>query len=133
MMLTDDIRSFLEKPRIAFLSTIDMRGFPHTVPAWFAVDGDDLITSAGEGRARVRNIQANSKGAIAIGGNLDETQGYMFKGNLSIEEDPNRALLKQIIRHYMGEDGVEPFLASAGQVKRLILRLTPTNIIGHKI
>ena len=65
--MIDNIRTFLETPRVAYLSTIDLQGYPHTVPVWFAVDGDDLIFSATKSRARVKHILANPKGAVTIG------------------------------------------------------------------
>jgi len=40
-LLDEPIRAFLETPRIAYLSTIDLKGYPHTVPVWFAVDGNE--------------------------------------------------------------------------------------------
>ncbi len=127
--MIDNVRAFLETPRIAYISTIDLQGFPHTVPVWFAVDGDDLITSATGSRARVKHIHTNPKGAIAIGGNLGETEGYLFKGEFHIDPDPTRILLKRIIRRYLGEGGVEPFLARVGQDERLIFRLTRAKVI----
>ena len=127
--MIDSVRAFLEPPRIAYLSTIDRQGFPHTVPVWFAVDGDDVITSATSSRARLKHVLANPKGAIAIGGNLGETEGYMFKGELHIENDPTRIMLKQIIRRYMGDDGVEPFLTRVGQDERIIFRLIPARVL----
>ena len=41
-MLDETVREFLQKPLIARLATIDGNGYPHTVPLWFDVDGDDI-------------------------------------------------------------------------------------------
>jgi hypothetical protein len=32
----DNIRTYLEKSRIAYISTIDNHGYPNTFPVWFA-------------------------------------------------------------------------------------------------
>jgi len=125
----DTIRTFLETPRIAYLSTIDLRGYPHTVPVWFAVDGDDLIFSATKDRTRVKHIQANSKGAVTIGGNLGETEGYLIKGEFKTEEDPSRILLNRIIRRYISGEALERFQARLAGEERFIFRLTPTKVI----
>ena len=128
--MIDSIRTFLETPRIAYLSTIDLQGFPHTVPIWFAADGDDLISSATHSRVRVKHIQSNAKAAIAVGGNTGDDAGYLFKGDIRIEADVTHVLLTQIIQRYMPEEGVKAFLARAQTEERIILRLTPTKVVS---
>jgi hypothetical protein len=120
MILIENIRTFLETPRIAYLSTINLKGYPHTVPVWFAMDGDDLIFSATRGRARVKYLQANPKGAVAIGGNLGETEGYLIQGIITIEEDASHPLLTQIVCRYVGPEAMERFLGRVQQEERII-------------
>ena len=43
--MIEHIGEFLETPRVAYLSTIDLQGYPHTAPVWFAVDGGDLVSA----------------------------------------------------------------------------------------
>jgi len=125
----DVIRTFLETPRIAYLSTIDLQGYPHTVPVWFAVEGDTLIFSTTRGRARVKHILANPKGAVTIGGNLDEKEGYLIKGEFNIEEDPSQSLINQILNRYLSGEALEQFHARLAPEERIIFRLTPTKVI----
>jgi hypothetical protein len=68
LVFDEAIRTFLDTPQIAYLSTLDRDDFPHTVPLWFAMEGDDLITGATTARTRVKHIQANPRGAIVVGG-----------------------------------------------------------------
>src|SRR3954451_9176550 len=98
--MLDPIRPFLDRPLLAYLSTIDAAGYPHTVPVWFGVDGDDLIFPTGADRARLRHIAADPKAAVAIGGSPEEGAGYLIKGMLRIEGD-DRALRHGVIRRYM--------------------------------
>jgi predicted pyridoxine 5'-phosphate oxidase superfamily flavin-nucleotide-binding protein len=129
-LVIDNIRTFLETPRVAYLSTIDLQGYPHTVPVWFAVDGDDLIFSATKSRARVKHILANPKGAVTIGGNLGDTEGYLIKGEFSTEEDRSHALRNQIIRRYVrDEKAFERLLARMEGEERFIFRLIPMKLI----
>jgi predicted pyridoxine 5'-phosphate oxidase superfamily flavin-nucleotide-binding protein len=80
--MLESLREFLGRPLLAYLSTIDAAGYPHTVPVWFGVDSDDLIFPTMTDRARLRHIAANSKGAVAIGGRPDVGAGYLIKGAL---------------------------------------------------
>ena len=78
--MLDSIREFLDQPLLVYLSTIDLSGFPHTVPVWFGVDGDELILPTMADRVRLKHIAANPNGAVAIGGNLSEAEGHLIKG-----------------------------------------------------
>src|SRR5215212_3113551 len=113
--MLDSIRAFLDRPLLAYLSTIDAAGYPHTVPVWFGVEGDDLIFPTGADRARLKHIAANPKGAVAIGGNPDEGEGYLIKGALRIAED-DRALRHRSIRRYMSGEQADDFIALVDQL-----------------
>jgi general stress protein 26 len=127
--MIDDIRTFLEQPQLAYLSTIDLLGYPHTVPVWFALDGDDLIFSTQKQRVRLKHIQANTKGAVVIGGEVSDGEGYLLQGKLRIEEDINQALRYSIIYRYMSGEAAEQFIAYSNQFENRLVRLTPTKIV----
>jgi len=126
----EEIRAFLEVARIAYLSTIDNQGYPHTVPVWFASDNGTLIFNSGKKRARLKHITANPKVAVTIGGNLGDSEGYLFKGNAVIEADPFREQTKQIARRYIQDEAAFiGFQKSVELEERVIIRLTPKKII----
>jgi PPOX class probable F420-dependent enzyme len=125
--MIDAIRTFLDRPLLAYLSTIDTAGYPHTVPVWFGVDGDDLIFPTATGRARLKHIAADPKGAVAIGGSPAEGEGYLLKGTLRIADD-DRALRHGVIRRYLPEEQVAGFIAMVEQRPYVLVRLTPTHV-----
>jgi PPOX class probable F420-dependent enzyme len=124
--MLDRIRAFLDQPLLAYLSTIDAAGFPHTVPVWFGVDGDDLFFPTMADRVRLKHIAANPNGAAAIGGNPSE--GYLIKGALRIEAD-DRALRHALIRRYVPADEVDKFIAMVDQAPYVLVRLTPIRVV----
>ena len=125
--MLDAIHPFLDRPLLAYLSTIDASGYPHTVPVWFGVDGDDLVFPTRADRARLKHIGANPKGAVAIGGNPGEGEGYLIKGDLRIADD-DRALRHRIIRRYMSGQQADEFIAMVEQLPYILVRLTPTKL-----
>ena len=125
--MLDPIRPFLDQPLLAYLSTIDPAGYPHTVPVWFGADGDDLIFPTAADRTRLKHIRANPKGAVAIGGNPSEGEGYLIKGDLHIADD-DPALRHQIIRRYMSGQQAEDFIAMVDQTPYVLVRLTPARV-----
>jgi PPOX class probable F420-dependent enzyme len=127
-MLTDSAREFLKKPLLARISTIDPDGYPHTVPVWFDVDGDDLIFISVRNTAKVGHIQANPKGAVTIGGDTDDDGGYLIKGTMTIEEDPGLRWLKQVTHRYESGEQAEKDIAEWSALDMIIIRLKPAKV-----
>jgi hypothetical protein len=128
ILMLDSIRKFLDQPLLAYLSTIDSACFPHTVPVWFGVDGDNLIFPTMADRVRLKHVAANPNGAVAIGGNPSDGAGYLIKGALSIEED-DRALRHGLIRRYIPGEQAEEFIATVDQAPYVLIRLTPARVV----
>lgn len=106
-MLTDAVREVLRKPLLARLSTIDSNGYPHTVPLWFDMDGDDIVIISDRNTVKIRHIGVNPKGAFSVGGDTDDGGGYLFKGILSVEEDPDFMWTKRLTYRYEEKEQAE--------------------------
>ena len=124
------IRSFLNAPRVARLSTIGKDGYPHIVPIDFMRDGDELVFGSDNGEQKVRNALRNPKGAVTLGGDpaVDDA-GYMIQGDLKIEENPDQAVLRKILRRYQTKREAEKLLAEWADSERVLIRLTPKKVI----
>ncbi len=61
-MLTLEVRSLLESPIVGRLSVVDPNGYPHTVPLWYAVDGNDIVMISDRNTRKVAFIGSNPKG-----------------------------------------------------------------------
>ncbi len=124
-MFTDSIREFLQKPLTARMSTIDTDGYPHTVPVWFALDGDEIVVISVSDTAKVGHIRANPKGAITIGGDLCDDGGYLLKGEFTIEPDPDDAWVKKLVYRYESPAQAEKDIADWTELDIIVLRLHP--------
>ena len=128
-MFTDTIREFLQKPLIARLSTIDPNGYPHTVPVWFALDGDDLVVISVRDTRKVGHILANPKGAIAIGGDPGDGSGYLLKGEFTIEADPEDVWVRKMVYRYETPEQAEKDIADWTELDIIVLRLKPRMVL----
>ncbi len=126
---SDAIRQLLSKPLLARLSVIDRAGYPHTVPVWFDVDGDDLIFISDRDTAKVRYIQANPKGSVTIGGDSGDGGGCLIKGRLTVEEDPGLRWMKQLTYRYEPKEQAEKDIADWSTLDMMIIRLTPERVL----
>ncbi len=125
-LLTRRVRQFLRQPRTARLATIGPDGYPHIIPIWFMLDGDDLVFGSDRDNRKVRNALANPKGAVVIGGEPEtDDAGYMIQGDLAIEEDPRRILLRRMMRRYEAGEEAEDWM----QADMIVIRLKPRKVI----
>ncbi|MDZ4770757.1 MAG: pyridoxamine 5'-phosphate oxidase family protein [Chloroflexota bacterium] len=128
-MFDDAIRTFLEKPLIARLSTIDPHGYPHTVPIWFMLDGDDLLFITDRDTRKAQNALANAKGAAAIGGDAKDGAGYLIRGDFTITTDEGKQVTDRMVDRYM-----EPSAAAATKEMWkdddvVVIRLVPSAVV----
>ena len=128
-MFNDKVREFLQKPLIARMSTIDPNGYPHTVPVWFALDGDDIVVISVSDTRKVGHIRANPKGAVTIGGDSGDGGGYLIKGEFTIEADPDDAWVRKLTYRYEAPEQAEKDIADWAELDIIVLRLKPKLVI----
>jgi len=128
-VFTDEVRAFLEKPLLARMSTIDAAGYPHTVPVWFKLDGDEVVIIATRDTRKVAHIARNPKGALSIGGDTGDGGGYLLKGDFSVEEDPGFAWMAALTYHYEDDDQAAKDVAAWRELDMIVIRLAVRKVI----
>jgi len=129
-MFNKEVKKFLGKPRIARLATIGSNGYPHVVPIYFMLDGEDLIFGTERSNRKVRNSLLNPKGAVQIGGErTPDEAGYMIQGDLSIEEGADPSVIRRLIYRYETKEEAEKSLAGLQHSEVVLIRLKPKSVI----
>jgi Pyridoxamine 5'-phosphate oxidase len=104
MKLPAEVREALRIPRIARFCVTDRNGYPHCVPLWFDVDGDDIVMISPRETRKVDYVRASPQSSICIGGGEDERQvlgnAYLLKGTSVVEDDPDYRFLRQLTYRY---------------------------------
>lgn len=99
MVLPDAARELLQKPVIVRMAVVDQNGYPHVVPVWFGMDGDDVIIFGYRNTRKVDFLKVNPKGSVQIGGD-PAGNGYLLKGDFTLEDDPDNYWAKKITYAY---------------------------------
>jgi hypothetical protein len=129
MALADEIRTFLQKPLIARMTTIGPDRYPHTVPVWFMLDGEDLVVISVRQTQKVNHIGHNPRGAIEVGGDTGDGAGYLFKGDLVIEEDPEDRWVKALCYRYDPPEQAEKNIESWKNLDIILVRLKVRRVL----
>ncbi len=127
-MFDDEARAFLERPLIARLATIDVDDYPHNVPLWFMLDGASIVMVSERAARKVRNLRANPRAALTVGGDAGDGAGYMIKGDVSIEEDIDKAILRKLTYRYEVKERADELLIEWANDDIIVLRLQPTAV-----
>jgi hypothetical protein len=128
-MFNDAARAFLERPLIARLATMGADGYPHNVPLWFLLDGDDILIISDRAARKVQNALARPQAAIAIGGDPADGGGYMIRGDVTIEEDPGKALTRRMTYRYETPADGDRLLDEWKDDDIIVMRLKPKSVV----
>lgn len=129
MHLTEEVRNFLENALIARIAVIDSDGYPHTVPIWFVRDGDDVIFFSSRSARKIKLAQANPKGSMSVGGSPYGAEGYLIKGDFSLEENKDNHWVRQIYYRYEPRELADQHLAESVEWDLVLMRLKPRKVI----
>lgn len=127
-MFSDEVRAFLSAPRIARLATVGADGYPHIIPLWFGLDGDDILFMSDRETAKVRNALAHPYGAVSIGGDPGDGEGYLIRGELSVYDDVGHAVAHQFLYHYETAARAAEIAAEWANDDIVVIRLKPTKV-----
>lgn len=128
-MFSDQLRDLLTQPVIARFSTIRSDGYPHTVPVWFLLEGDELLVFALSETRKVKNALVNPKGCFSIGGDPPSSPGYLIDGDLTVEDDPDHVIAARITYHYESPEEAKADLEAWRDETFSVLRLKPKRVV----
>ena len=124
----EQVRTFLQKPLLARMSTVGLDGYPHTVPVWFMLDQDEIVIISVRNTRKVGHIGHNSKGAIIIGGEPHDGGGYLIKGDFRVEEDPGHFWMRALTNRYESGPQAEKDIADWDKLDMIIVRMKPKSV-----
>jgi hypothetical protein len=81
------------------------------------------------GTRKVGYLEANPKGSVSIGGDPDDGGGYLIKGTISIEPDPEDAWVKKLCFRYEEPEKAAQDVAEWADLDIILLRLKPVKVI----
>ena len=86
MLISEDVRAFLEQPHFAVIGTINSSGTPQLTVMWYAlVDGEDVVLlNATRGLLKERNLRRDPRMSLCI---EDGMRYVTLEGRAELVED----------------------------------------------
>jgi PPOX class probable F420-dependent enzyme len=88
--MTDaEVGAFLAQERTVICATIGADGFPHLMPLWFVVRGDELWAWTFAKSQKVRNLERDPRATLQVeaGSDYHDLRGVMLKTDVTIHRD----------------------------------------------
>lgn len=127
--LDESTRKLLDGKNFATVSTLTVDGGPQASVVWYRRDGDTVVFSATEDRAKVRNLRRDPRVSITVFALENPYHSVELRGIAEIVPDPAKELPLALSLRYLGEaPPPEP-----GDIARVIVRVTPTKVNSFSV
>jgi PPOX class probable F420-dependent enzyme len=133
---SDEQRDYLERSHTIILTSLDRRGYPHSVAMWYVVepDGTIVMTTFAKSQKAV-NLRRDPRCALLVesGRTYETLKGVLIRGRATLEEGEEKVLdvLETVHAKYDTLPGPKEGLREAmrGQArKRVVIRVHPERV-----
>jgi PPOX class probable F420-dependent enzyme len=105
--LTDDEQAaFLAEQRVVICATNGPRGWPHLMPLWYVVRGEDIWAWTYAKSQKMRNLERDPRATLQIeaGDTYDQLRGVMIEAQVELYRDHEAVagLGKELLARYSG-------------------------------
>jgi PPOX class probable F420-dependent enzyme len=126
--LPQQAKDLLDAANIVTVATVNPDGSPQTSLLWATYDGDDILLSTIEQRAKYRNLKRDPRVSVLI---HDKTSTFVYvevRGSVTMTRDGGPELINSLAQTYTGaaytgDDGTDNI--------RVVVRLTPDHVVAR--
>jgi PPOX class probable F420-dependent enzyme len=133
-MTADEIRHFLlDTPRTGKMAIVRKDGRPRVAPIWFDLDGEKLIFTTWHKSLKGQHLQNGSYVSMAVDDERPPYAYVIYEGRAEIGTPTPEELVywaSRLAGRYMGADKAAAYGKRNGVPGELLIRVTPTTIIG---
>lgn len=130
-MTPPQVAAFLEQQKVVICATNGPRGWPHLMPLWYTVRGDDIWTWTYAKSQKVRNLERNPRATLQVedGEQYQELRGVMIEAETVVHREIGLVAdfgAELFTRYGTGATGPEFLEAVRAQAaKRVALQFIP--------
>jgi PPOX class probable F420-dependent enzyme len=131
--LTEEVRAFLlEGTRTGKLATLMPTGWPHVMPIWFVLDGDELVFSTGRDTVKGRYLRRDDRVSLCVDDDRPPYAYVHIRGRARIDDHSD--LLEwttRIAERYVGAKQADSYGRRNAVPTELLVRVRPERVIAE--
>jgi PPOX class probable F420-dependent enzyme len=124
-VILDDVRSLLEAPSPAVLTTIRRDGSPLTTPVWFRFTGEAFEVVIAEDDVKLRHLARDPRCTLVVFEAVPPFRGVEVRGEAILVRGDVTEARRSIAGRYLGAEAGERFAAGRVSKPGVLLRLVP--------
>jgi PPOX class probable F420-dependent enzyme len=130
-MSSEEIDAFLAEQRVVICATNGVGGWPHLMPLWYIVRGEDVWSWTYAKSQKVRNLERDPRATLQVedGDEYQELRGVMIEAETVIHRDLDDVTEfgTALFRHYADGDPGDGIadVVRAQAAKRVALQFVP--------
>ncbi|MET9613995.1 PPOX class F420-dependent oxidoreductase [Kitasatospora indigofera] len=129
-LFNDAVRKLLDAPHSAVLATLNPDGAPQTSVVWVGREGDEVVVSTAAGRRKEKNVRRDPRVSLTVYDRDNPDVYAEVRGTATVAEDAGRRLAVTLAEQYEGPGAGQEYLDLPAEVVRLVIRITPTRVLG---
>jgi PPOX class probable F420-dependent enzyme len=130
-MATDEVAGFLSEQRIVVCATNGPEGWPHLMPLWYVVRGEEIWAWTYAKSQKVRNLERDPRATLQVeaGELYHELRGVMIEARTTIHRDIETVagVGTELLGRYAGGGGADD-VVRAQAAKRVGLQFTAQRV-----
>lgn len=122
-----EVAELLDRERVAVVSSLGPRGWPHSMPLWFVVRQGEIWIWTYAKSQKVRNLERDPRATVLVeaGHEYSELRGVMVEARAHLHRDPETVLgfaEELTLRYAEGLDAV------AGEARAMLAAQAPKRV-----
>jgi PPOX class probable F420-dependent enzyme len=102
--MPDEVRTLLEKPNPAVITSVRPDGQPVSVATWYVMDGDRVLVNMDEGRKRLDYLRKDPRVSITVLDDAGWNTHVSMQGRIvELSDDTDMSGIDRIAKHYTGK------------------------------
>ena len=128
------LEEFLAPTRIVVVATLARSGMPHLTPNWYVFSDGKLHISTTKERLKYINLARDNRMAVCIYSGTMAPEYVTMTGPVEISDDDSIwPTTRAIVERHLPADRVEGRMATLRTENRVLISLTPENIIFREM
>jgi PPOX class probable F420-dependent enzyme len=132
--LSAEVRAFLvHGTRTAKLGTLTPTGWPHVMPVWFVLDGDEIVFTTGRDTVKGRYLRRDDRVGLCVDDDAPPFAFVHVRGRARVSENAPDLLewTTRIAARYVAPEEVDAYGRRNAVPTELLVRVRPERVIAE--